>query len=258
MSEISIRGRILAYEAQPATFDSSAVTIVFVHGSGGDRDDWRGQLDGMADSVNTVAVELPGHGRSEPPGETSVDAYAQWVADLIEALGLRQVMLVGNSLGGAIALRLAVDPPGWLKAIGIVGSGARLKVMPAVLEGLKTEPAKTLDMFSDFTVSSSASEDVRNAVVEKFRKGSAVIIHGDLSACNDFDIMDRLREITVPTWIIVGEDDRLTPVKYAEFLHEKIAGSTLVKVPGAGHLVMAEKARDFNRHLLNFIGGLAR
>ena len=258
MSEIAIRGRTLAYEAQPATFDPSAVTIVFVHGSGGDRDDWRGQLDGVADAVNTVAVELPGHGRSEPPGETSVEAYTRWVTDLIEALGLRQVMLVGNSLGGAIALRLAVDPPDWLKAIGIVGSGARLKVMPAVLEGLKTEPEKTLEMFSDFAVSPFAPEDVRNAVVEKFRKGSAVTIHGDLSACNDFDIMDRLRGITVPTWIIVGEDDRLTPVKYAEFLHERIAGSTLVKVPGAGHLVMAENATDFNRHLLNFIGGLAR
>ncbi len=258
MPEVSIRGRTLGYEAQPATLDPSVITIVFVHGSGGDRDDWRGQLDAMADAMNTVAVELPGHGRSEPPGESSVDAYAQWVTDVVEALGVRQVMLVGNSLGGAIALQLAVDPPHWLKAIGIVGSGARLKVMPTVLEGLKTEPAKTLDMFSDFTISPSASEDVRSAVVEKFRKGSADIIYGDLSACNEFDMMDRLREITLPTWIIVGEDDRLTPVKYAEFLHERIAGSTLVRVPGAGHLVMAEKATEFNRHLLDFIGWLVR
>jgi pimeloyl-ACP methyl ester carboxylesterase len=247
---------MLGYEAGPAGFDPSALTVVFVHGSGGDRDDWRGQLDAMADAVNMVAVELPGHGRSEGPGETSVDAYAEWVAEMIDSLDLQRVMLVGNSLGGAIALRLAVDPSRRLKAVGVVGSGARLKVMPAVLEGLRNEPEKTLAMFTDFTVSASAPEDVRSVVVEKIRNGSPEIFHGDLTACNDFDVMDELGKITLPTWIIVGEDDRLTPVKYAEFLHKGIAGSVLEKVPAAGHLVMAENPAEFNRRLMEFISGL--
>ena len=75
----------------------------------------------------------------------------------------------------------------------------------------------------------------------------------DLSACNDFDIMDRVHEISLPTCIIAGEDDQLTPLKYSQFLHKTIAGSQFHVIPGAGHLAMLEKPEEFNRYLLEFL-----
>jgi len=253
MNYVSVRGTRLAYEARPEGFDPSALTTLFIHGSGGDRDDWRAQLDGLSDAVTVIALDLPGHGASDPPGESSVDAYSRWTIDFVESLGLREVFLVGCSLGSAIALWVALSPRPWLKAIGLVGSGARLKVHPGFLDGLKQNPPKALGMLTDFALSASTGEPVRGTVQAKFDNCSPDLVRADLSACNEFDVMEKLGEIAVPTWIIVGEDDRLTPAKYSSHLNSRIKGSRLVMVPAAGHLVMMEKPGEFNSHLREFL-----
>jgi pimeloyl-ACP methyl ester carboxylesterase len=113
-------------------------------------------------------------------------------------------------------------------------------------------------MLTDFAISASTGEPVRGIVQAKFDNCLPDLVRGDLSACNEFDVMEKLGEIAVPTWIIVGEDDRLTPVKYSSFLSSRIEGSRLVRVPAAGHLVMMEKPEQFNRHLREFLIGLKK
>ncbi|MEJ2717886.1 MAG: alpha/beta fold hydrolase [Deltaproteobacteria bacterium] len=256
MPDVTVRGRRLGYGAQPADFDGSALTVVFLHGSGGNREDWSAQLEGLSDSVNTVALELPGHGASEPPGESSVEAYARWVEDFVGALDLKKVVLVGCSLGSAITQWLALSRGPWLKAIGLVGAGARLRVHPDFLEGLGTDSEKALRLLADFALSRSPDPSVHQAIIEKFQKCSAELVRGDLSACDEFDVMKRIAEISLPTKILVGEEDRLTPVKYSHFLHDNIPGSRLAVIPGAGHLVMVEKPEEFNNHLRHFLAKL--
>ncbi len=257
MQTVSIRGRKLSYQARPEHIDQSVLTAVFIPGTGGDSEDWRGQLDGLSDLVNVVAVDLPGHGLSDPPGERSVGAYSEWVVDLVEALGLKKVMLIGCSLGGAIAQWVALTGKPWLKAIGLVGTGSRLRVLPALLDGLYQDREKGITMISAFCVSTSAEESVRKMIEGKLLRNTADLIHGDLSACNEFDVIKRLSEISIPTWILVGQDDRLTPVKYSQFLRDNIAGATLDVVEGAGHLAMVEKPEEFNRLLRGFISRLS-
>ncbi len=254
MPEVSVGGRRLAYEAQPVDLDKSRLSVVFVHGSGGDKEDWRAQLDGLSGVANVIALELPGHGASDPPGETSVEAYAQAVADFIDALGLEKVVLVGCSLGSAITQWIALfTPKPWLLGIGLVGAGARLRVHPAVLEGLKTDEQKALAMLSEFCLSGATGESLRDSLREKYITISADLVHGDLSACNEFDVMASIHNVRLPTWILVGEDDQLTPVKYARYLHEAIQGSRLAIVPQAGHLAMMERPEEFNRLLAEFL-----
>ncbi|MGO9569528.1 MAG: alpha/beta fold hydrolase [Desulfomonilaceae bacterium] len=254
MPEVSIRGRRLAYEVRPVDLDKSSLSVVFIHGSGGDREDWCAQLNGLSDVANVIALELPGHGASEPPGESTVEAYAQWVTDFVDALGLQKVVLVGCSLGSAITQRIALfTPNAWLVGIGLVGAGARLRVHPAFLEGLRQDKQKALAMLSDFCLSPTTGEPLRERLREKYLETSAELVRGDLSACNEFDVMNSIHEVRLPTWILVGADDQLTPVKFSRFLHEAIEGSRLAVVPQAGHLVMIERPEEFNRLLTEFL-----
>jgi pimeloyl-ACP methyl ester carboxylesterase len=254
MPEVSVRGRRLAYEVQPLGLDKSSLSVVFIHGSGGDREDWRAQLDGLPQVANVIALELPGHGESDPPGEATVEDYAQWVMDFVDAMGLQAVMLVGCSLGSAITQWIALyTPKTWLVGIGLVGAGARLRVHPAFLDGLRQDKQNALAMLADFCLSPATGEQLREKLREKYLKTSAELVHGDLSACNEFDVMDSIRKVRLPTWILVGEDDRLTPAKYARYLHEAIEGSRLAVVPQAGHLAMMERPEEFNRLLAEFL-----
>ncbi len=255
MPDVFISGRRLAYEAQPVHFHPSALSVLFIHGSGGDREDWRRQLEGLSGVATMIALELPGHGDSDPPGECSVPAYVRWVVDFVENLGLQKVMLVGCSLGSAIVQWIALSPKPWLAGVGLVGAGARLKVLPAFLDGLcqEGEQDKYLEMLSEFCLSPSTGEPLRTALAEKYRNTPPQLVCGDLLACNEFDVIQRVGEISLPTWIVVGEDDRLTPEKYARFLHEHISASRLSVIRGAGHLAMMEKPKEFNELLGQFL-----
>jgi pimeloyl-ACP methyl ester carboxylesterase len=88
---------------------------------------------------------------------------------------------------------------------------------------------------------------------DKYSKTSAELIHSDLSACDAFDVMGKVKDISLPTLVVVGEDDMLTPAKYAKFLNEAIPGSVLTIIPKAGHLVMMEQPEQFNAALGSFL-----
>jgi len=107
--------------------------------------------------------------------------------------------------------------------------------------------------FADFAISRDADPAIRSAIRERFLKGSIELIHGDLSACDEFDFMDKVAQIDLPTCIVVGEEDRLTPPKYSRFLQSAIKGSCLTVIPGAGHLAMMEKPKEFNESVANFL-----
>lgn len=258
MPEVMIRGRKIGFGAQPEVFDPSGLAMVFIHGTGGDRDDWKAQLEGLSDRMTVIALELPGHGASEAPGESTVPAYAEWVAEFVEILGLKKVVVVGNSLGSAVTLWLALYPAAWLVGIGLVGSGARLRVHPSFVEGVLRDKEKALEMLADFALSGEPDPAVRAAVKEKFSANSPETIHGDLAACNEFDVMASLSQISLPAVIVVGEEDRLTPVKYSQFLHDALPGSRLTVIPKAGHLVMMERPTEFNACMSEFVSSLPK
>ncbi len=256
MSELFLDGRLIGYESRPNDFDPDKMVMVFVHGTGGDREDWRSQVDGIKMPGSVLALDLPGHGSSEPPGETLISGYADWVERFVEVMRLKRVVLVGCSLGSAIALWIAVRQRTWLVALGLIGSGARLRVHPFILEGLINNPSQSLRKLAEYCLSSSSPNHLKTLMVDKYCKSNPLTIHGDLTACDKFDIMNQIHEIDVPTLIVVGEKDALTPVKYSEYLNGKIKSSTMVKIPDAGHLVMMEKPEEFNSAVQSFVNTL--
>lgn len=253
MSELSLDGRLIGYESKPTDVNPDNLTLLFIHGSGGDREDWRKQIDGIRIDGSVIALELPGHGASSPPGETSIAAYADWTERFVDVMRLKRVVLIGCSLGSAIALSIAVKHKPWLVGLGLVGSGARLKVHPFILEGLINDPLSSLNKLAEYCVSTSCPDDLKILMADKYSRSNPMIIHGDLTACDKFDIMSQLHEISVPTLIVVGENDTLTPVKYSKYLNDNIKSSTLARIPEAGHLVMIEKPEEFNSAVQSFV-----
>ncbi len=218
--------------------------IVLIHGSGADHSHWPEELMELPD-YNIHILDLPGHGKSTGPGRDSVAAYADVVAGFIDQRRLKQVTLFGHSLGSAIVLTLALRRPAWLKALVLVGAGARLKVLPALLEQLETDFPGAVEQICQYLFGPEAAPSLVAAEKQRYLTVDWRLIRDDFLACNQFDVMDRLGGIMTPTLVITGSADMLTPVKYGQYLEAQMPHAQWVVIPSAGHMVALEKPQEF-------------
>ena len=216
--------------------------IVFIHGSGDSARIWRPQLEYFGERA--YAIDLPGHGQRADslPQEVSVQDYAGVAREIVrDELRLAKPIIAGQSLGGAIALTMGLEYGDELGGLILIGTGARLRVHPDLLAGARTGSEVATRQLKMLAVSPANADRVPEQLMQEQPSSSSTMLYRDLAACNVFDIMPRLQEIHLPTLIICGTDDRLTPVKYSQYLHDHIAGSMLRIVPNAGHYVMREQ-----------------
>ena len=223
--------------------------LVFIHGSGDSGRIWRLQLEHFG-SQHALALDLPGHGGRPDtlPVEATVQDYAHSAYEIImRELHLSKPIIVGHSLGGAIALMMALDYGKELGGIILIGTGARLRVLPSILTDAKNSPEEARTTLSKFALSPTNEATMTQSVLKEQDALSSSILYRDLAACNIFDAMSQLYEISLPTLIICGAEDRLTPLKYSEYLHQHILHSTLQVIPEAGHYVMREQPEQVNQ-----------
>jgi len=229
-----------------------SVPLVYIHGSGCDGSLWDSQLE----RIGGYAIDLPGHGLSDEAQIESVYDYAFYVAKVTENL-VGKAIFLGHSLGGAIAQSLYLDFRKAVKGLILVGTGARLRVLPAILSGLKNKSEETVNMFVE--MSFGRIEGFENMIEETKRQfiERIEVLLRDLTICDKFDLLDNYKKgeisVDVPTLIIVGENDKLTPIKYAQFFKSVIPQAQLVVIKDAGHMVMLEKPIEFNKAVLDFI-----
>jgi pimeloyl-ACP methyl ester carboxylesterase len=143
--------------------------------------------------------------------------------------------------------------PEVIKGIILVGTGARLRVFPLILNEIKENFEEAVKKINQFAFSRQASPDLVEKGMDGMRRCRAEVIHGDFSACDRFDMMDEVGRINLPALILCGDEDQLTPVKYSKFLHDRIKGSRLEVIPGAGHMVMMESSSLFNERIKEFL-----
>jgi pimeloyl-ACP methyl ester carboxylesterase len=228
-------------------------TLVFIHGSGGSAQFWQAQVQGVAEKANTLALDLPGHGGSESAGKDTVEAYTTAIIEFLDHLDVPGPIPCGLSLGGAVAQQLLLDYPDRFSAGILIGTGAKLRVLPAIFETIENDFTGFVDMIS--TLAASPKTDL--AVIRKFQddllRCHPAVISGDFQACNQFDVMARLEEIDVPVLIVSAEDDRLTPPKYADFLESAISKTARTHIADAGHIVPLEKPQAVNQAIIDFL-----
>jgi pimeloyl-ACP methyl ester carboxylesterase len=230
------------WTADQRAVDSDLPVMILLHGAGGTHLQWPRELRRLR-GVQVVAPDLTGHGRSPAPGRDSIAAYAGDVLALMKALSIDKAIIGGHSMGAAVALQLALDTPARVQGLVLMGAGAKLAVAPGLLDDAKNAPERAARTFVDWVWSETTSEAVREESYEALMRLQSGVFYGDFAACQGFDVRERLGEIATPTLIIGATRDRMTPPKYAEYLHAHIAGSQLVIVEAA-HMMMLEAAGD--------------
>ena len=259
MPSETIAGARVHYIAIPPPEADGAAgrhVALFIHGAGGDHTVWGNQLAWLRGRFRAVAVDLPGHGRSERRFGMSVAANAGVIVALIKRLAIERPVLIGHSMGGAVALQCALDYPAVAVALVVISSGAKLGVAPRVFDLIENDPAAALGEIA----AASYAQGAPFALVEEGRAALARCPHevllSDFRACDEFDLRERVSQIRLPLLAICGTEDRLTFPKYSEWLVSSVPRARLVLVSGAGHLVMIEKPTEVSRSLSEFLEDL--
>jgi pimeloyl-ACP methyl ester carboxylesterase len=241
-----------------------AATVVLLHGYVGDGPaTWRPQLDALADDFTVVAWDAPGAGRSsDPPESFGMAGYADCLAEFITALGLLQPHVVGLSFGGALALELARRHPTIPRTLTVVSgyAGWRGSLPPDVAEQRLQQALVLSDMtpseFVGTLLPTMFSTPPPAALAEAFAASMRAVHPAGFRAMAHAaaeDLRDALADIGVPTLLVYGDQDVRAPLAVAEHLHAAIAGSTLVVLPGIGHVCNLEAAETFNETVRTYL-----
>lgn len=228
--------------------------LVLIHGAGGTHLHWPPEIRRMK-LATVYALDLPGHGQSKGQAAGSILQYAQCLSAWMDALQLGRVIPVGHSMGGAIAQIMALEMPERVAGLVLVGTGGRLRVHPQLLEltaDSKGYP-QAVDMIAQWAFSEHADARLLESARARYADARPETIHADFMACDHFDMMERLSDISMPVLVVCGEKDRLTPPKYSQHLTQQIPKATLAIVQDAGHMVMLEKPAEVAAHLKQFL-----
>jgi pimeloyl-ACP methyl ester carboxylesterase len=240
-------------------FDPTLPAAVFLHGAGLDHSVWALHSRWFAhNGWSVLAPDLPGHGRSDGRALRSIAAMADWLAVLLDAAGAGPARLIGHSLGSLVALETAARHPGKVASLGLIGTALPVQVGPALLDAARANGHAAIDMISiwghGFRAGLGGSPapgiwmmGAASRLLERARPG---VLFADLSACNDYDAgLEAAAGVTVPVTLVFGERDLMTPLKAGKALAAALPNSHTVVLPGAGHMLMAERPDEVLRAL---------
>lgn len=251
------------------------VPVLLLHGTSASLHTWQGWTDALATQHRVIRVDMPGFGLTGPTaaGDYTIEAYVRFVIAVMDTLGVKQVVLGGNSLGGQIAWETAVQRPDRVKALVLVDAGgydfepesmpigftiAKLPLLNKIMEvtlprgmveasvhSVFGDPSKVTDELVDRYFELTLREGNRAALAERFRQG----LHGQNAPL--------IKSITQPTLILWGGKDALIPPVWGERFAADIAGSQLVMFPELGHVPQEEDPSTTVMAVQAFLGSLA-
>jgi pimeloyl-ACP methyl ester carboxylesterase len=242
-------------------FDPKLPAIVFLHGAGMDHTVWALLARAFAHHGHAVlAPDFPGHGSSAGAPLTSIAALADWTAALIDATGAKAARLVGHSMGSLVALEAAARHRGKITGLGLIATAATMRVSDDLLNAAKTNDHAAVDMIAIWGEGYRAMLGGSQApglwmlggaerLLERALPGA---IFADLSACNAYqDALSSAAKIDIPSIVIQGSRDLMTPAKGGKAVAAAIANCRLALIEGAGHMLMSERPDDVLAALRN-------
>jgi pimeloyl-ACP methyl ester carboxylesterase len=231
-------------------FDPALPVVAFVHGAQHDHSVWILQSRYLAHHGYAVlAVDLPGHGRSEGEPLPSIEALADWLLALLDAAGVERASVVGHSGGSLVALEAAARHPSRMAKLALVGTAFPMRVADDLLNATRDDEPAAIDMINIWSHSGYAQKPSNpgpgfwvmgenKRLMERMKPG---VLHADFAACNAYaNGLAAAATIKCPTLFILGQRDAMTPVRAATALRQGISAAQTVVVPAAGHALMAE------------------
>ena len=252
MAKVTIENQQIYYATNRVKSDT---VILLLHGAGGRHQDWPVEMR-RSKSHLVITPDLPGHKRSALPGRDSAEGYADFVEALVTEMGWNRVIVVGHSMGGAIAQMVGLRQPKWLSGLILVGTGASMPVAPNILDNARNNMPVVADFVTKYAWGRNTEGLLRGMGRKLLLDNDPDVFYGDYKACHDFDTRDRLGEISAPTLIISSKKDKFMPLKKSEFLHAQIPNSQLEVLEAAGHMMMLEQPNEVARLVDNFVKAL--
>ncbi len=234
-------------------FDAAKPTAIFVHGALHDHSVWILQTRSLAHhGWNVLAVDLPGHCRSEGLPPASVEEAAGFILALMDAAGVHKAALIGHSFGSLIALEAAARAPDRCSHLVLLGTAFPMKVSAALLEGSLKDPSKAIDLVNVFSRSTLAPPPsalgpgtwvfgssralMRRVLASNPRVN---VFHAGFKACDDYTGgLEAMAAVTAPVLFILGRADQMTPPKAAQALIGRAARGKVVLLDVGHHLML--------------------
>lgn len=234
-------------------FDPAVPAAVLIHGAAFDHSVWQWQSRYLAHQGFTVlAVDLPAHGRSPGNARRTIAELASWVAALLEAAGLAKVHLAGHSMGSLVALETALRHGDKLHSLALLGTSAPMAVGEPFHAAARDRSSAALDMEATWgharhvQLAASPVPGVTLLGASRGLNGRSIpgVLEADLAACRDYAVdMDAVRAIAVPTLVMAGRRDQMTPFKAGQAVAGAIPGARFAALD-AGHSLMSEAPRE--------------
>lgn len=260
---VDVAGRRVFATTGGRPFDTARPAVIFLHGSGSDNTVWSLQSRFFAFRNYSVLVpDLPGHTHSEGPPLESIEAMADWLNDLVEALGATSISLVGHSQGCLVSLEYASRFPARLRSVSFVAGGLAMPVNRMLLDAAKNDPDAAIAMMTGWGFGTAGHFSLGpvpgNAMIASgqrvLRGNTPKALSADLNACNRYaNGREAAAAVRVPSQVIVGGKDKMVPGKATDELISHLDDADVAVIPHCGHTVPQE-APDRCRELLrNFI-----
>jgi len=233
--------------------------LLLIHGACSGTRIWVNQLSGLSNKLRVIAIDLPGHGKTDPLNERgTIEWYADHVASFMKQIGLSKAVVGGTSMGGLVVQQLCLKYPQLVEKLIIVDSAAKIPIPKKALDLYRSQFESTQKLLSEISFSKKTMKNNPALVrqhVEEDLKTDRKVATDDYEATGEVDFTSQVGKIKAPALIIMGADDLMITRGMAQFLHENIKGSKLEIIHDAGHVNMIEKPDEFNKIILRFMGG---
>lgn len=262
--KINVNGNIAFAATGREDLAPGLPTIVFIHGAGLDHTVWTLFNRYYArNGFNSIAVDLPGHGRSggEPP--PSIEASARWLLEFIHALNMEQAALVGHSMGALVALEAAAQHRARVRKLALLGAAAAIPVNDLLLDSAAADDHHALELLTGWGYGRRAHYGghrmpgiwMCGGGLRTLERAAAGVLHTDLVATNGYDGGEAAAaSLACPALVVIGERDLMTPAKRGAALAGLMADATTVVIPKAGHIMLDEAPDETLDALRDFLG----
>jgi pimeloyl-ACP methyl ester carboxylesterase len=228
--------------------------VLLLHGAGGSHLGWPPQIRRLS-GQRVFTPDLPGHGKSEGLGRQDITEYVKAVVEFMKAIRLASAVIVGFSMGSAIALSLALGYRKRALGLALIGCGAKMRVAESTLE-LASNPSMflpTVETVIENSYSPNVDPRIKELAIQQMAETRQAVLYSDFLACDAFNAMEQVNKIQIPTLLITGGADRMTPPNRAQYLHDQIEGAQLEILEGAGHMVIVERPDEVAELLTAFV-----